>query len=164
MKAIIHTALGGLAAVLVLTATAAAKPVGDQQTRRPFPVLSTTDGAPVELVAHPGSEADRVARQLMAREIERARANGEHPLVLVGMGRLNDMDELLFVQIQSAGECGSAGCSTISFRNVNGQWTRVMDTVGGRVRISSLQHHGMPDLIVDGNRLMWDGAKYGNVG
>jgi hypothetical protein len=163
MKQITHTALGGLAAVLVLTGMAAAKPSsGDQH--RPFPVLSTTDGAPVELTAHPGSEADRLARQLMAREIERARADGKDPLILVGMGRLNDTDELLFVQIQSPGECGSAGCSTVSFRNVEGQWFRVMDTVSGGVRISSSQHRGMPDLIVDGNRLTWDGAEYRGVG
>jgi hypothetical protein len=39
-------------------------------------VLSTTDGAPVELTARPGSETDRLARQLMAPELERARARG----------------------------------------------------------------------------------------
>jgi hypothetical protein len=164
MKPMFHHAVGCLATILVLTGTAAARSPGNQQAHRPFPVLSTTDGAPVELAAHPGSEADTLARQLMSRELQRARADGEHPLVLVGMGRLNDMDELLFVQIQSAGECGSGGCSTVSFRNVNGQWVRVMDTVSGGVRLSSSQHHGMPDLIVDGNRLMWDGAKYGDIG
>jgi hypothetical protein len=44
----------------------------------------------------------------MASEIARERAKGADPLVLVGMGRLNDTDELLFVELQSAGECGSA--------------------------------------------------------
>jgi len=34
--------------------------------------------------------------------------------VLVGMARVNDEDELLFVQLQSPGECGSGGCSTAS--------------------------------------------------
>ena len=109
MQPIIHTALCGLAAVLVLTGTAAAKPSsGAPPAGRAIPRLSTTDGAPVKLAAQPGSEADKLARQLMAREIARA---GTDPLVLVGMGRLDDVDELLFVQLQSPGECGLAGFS-----------------------------------------------------
>lgn len=161
MRPIINSALGSLAAVLALTGTAAAKhSFGDPRVERAIPRLSTTDAAPIELAARPGSEADRLARQLMAREIERARAAGEDPVVLVGMGRLNDADELLFVQLQSPGECGSAGCSTVSFRYGGDRWIRVMDTVSGNVRIAHSRHRGMPDLIVDGNRLVWDGAKY----
>ena len=148
MKPIIHTALSGLAAVLVLTGTVAAKPSTPEPcVQHSFPVLSTTDGAPVELTARPGSEADRLARQLMARELERARAHGEDPLVLVGMGRLNDADELLFVQLQSPGECGSAGCNTVSFRYTGDRWIRIMDTVGGTVsdrRFASSRYAG-PD-------------------
>jgi hypothetical protein len=161
MKPIIHTALCGLAAVLVLTGTAAAKlPSGDPPAERAISRLSTTDGAPVELTAQPGSEADKLARQLMAGEIARAHAEGTDPLVLVGMGRLNDADELLFVQLQSPGECGSAGCSTVLFRYKADQWIRIMDTVSGTVRIARSRHRGMPDLNVNGNRLVWDGTKY----
>src|SRR5215472_6417498 len=161
MQPIIHTALCGLAAVLVLTGTAAAKPsFGGPPAGHAIPRLSTTDGAPVELAPHPGSEADKLARQLMAREIARARAAGTNPLVLVGMRRLNDVDELLFVQLQSPGECGSAGCSTVSFRYEGDQWIRIMDTVSGTVQIAQSRHRGMPDLIVNGNRLVWDGTKY----
>ena len=163
MKPIIHTALSGLAAVLVVTGTVTAKPSAPEpRVQRSVPVLSTTDGAPVELTARPGSEADRLARQLMARELERARAHGEDPLVLVGMGRLNDADELLFVQLQSPGECGSAGCNAVSFRYMGDRWIRVMDTVGGTTfRIAASHHRGMPDLIVEErNRLIWDGTKY----
>ena len=83
----------------------------------------------------------------MARELERARAHGEDPLVLVGMGRLNDADELLFVQLQSPGECGSAGCNTVSFRYTGDRWVRIMDTVGGTVsdrRFASSRYAG-PD-------------------
>jgi hypothetical protein len=161
MQPIIHTALCGLAAVLVLTGTAAAKPSsGDPPAGRALPRPSTTDGAPVELGAQPGSEADKLARQLMAREIARAHAEGTDPLVLVGMGRLNDADELLFVQLQSPGDCGSAGCSTVSFRYEGDQWIRIMDTVSGTVQIAQSRHRGMPDLIVNGNRLVWDGTKY----
>jgi hypothetical protein len=161
MKPIMHTALCGLAAVLVLTGTAAAKPSsGAPPAGRVIPRASTTDGEPVELAAHPGSEADKLARHLMAREIARAQAEGTDPLVLIGLGRLNDTNELLFVQLQSPGECGSAGCSTVSFRYEGDQWIRIMDTVSGPVRIARSRHRGMPDLIVTGNRLVWDGTKY----
>jgi hypothetical protein len=161
MQPIIRTALCGLSAVLVLTGTTAAKPSsGDPPTGRAIPRLSTTDGAPVELAAQPGSEADKLARQLMAGEIARAHAEGADLLVLVGMGRLNDANELLFVQLQSPGECGSAGCSTVSFRYEGDRWIRIMDTVSGTVRIAQSGHRGMPDLIVNGNRLAWDGTKY----
>jgi hypothetical protein len=159
MKPIIPTALCGLAAALVLTGTAAAKPSsGHAPAGRAR--LGTTDGAPVELAAQPGSEADKLARQLMAGEISRAHAEGTDPLILVGMGRLNDAEELLFVQLQSPVECGSAGCSTVSFQYKGDQWIRIMDTVSGTVRIAQLSHHGMPDLIVNGHRRVWDGTKY----
>jgi hypothetical protein len=165
MKPIIHTALGGLAAVLVLTGTAAANPsTADPSAKRAVPRLSTIDSAPLDLAARPGSEADRLARQLMAREVARARADGTDPLVLVGMARLNDVKELLFVQVQSPGECGSAGCSTVSFEYKDGRWIRIMDTVSGTVRVATSRHRGMPDLIVDGNRLVWDGREYKNLG
>ena len=128
MKPIMHTALCGLAAVLVLTGTAAAKVPSEQlPAGQVVPRLSTTDGAPVELAARPGSEADKLARQLMAREIARARANGTDPLVLVGMGRLNDEDELLFVQLRSSRECGSdvaPSHSDMSVTGGSGLWIR----------------------------------------
>ena len=163
MKPVIHTAFSGLAAILVLTGTVAAKPSAPEpRVQHSFPVLSTTDGTPVELTARPGSEADRLARHLMARELERARAHGEDPLVLVGMGRLNDVGELRFVQLQSPGECGSAGCNAVSFRYMGDRWIRVIDTVGGTTfQIAASHHRGMPDLIVEErNRLVWDGTKY----
>ncbi|MBS0641172.1 MAG: hypothetical protein U1E70_29035 [Acetobacteraceae bacterium] len=164
MRRTLHTALGGIAAVLVLTGTAAAGSKSKSPGEQAFPRLSTTDGAPLELAARPGSPADQIARQLMAPEIAKARAHGDNPLVLVGMARLNDRDEMLFVQLQSPRECGSAGCSTASFKNVNGRWIRTMDTVGGLVRIAASRHRGMPDVIMDGNRLIWDGARYRDVG
>jgi len=101
----------------------------------------------------------------MAHEIDQAHAHGENPLVLVGMARLNDADELLFVQLQSSGECGSGGCSTVSFKYTDGDWVRIMDTIGGPVRIARTGHRGMPDLIVrDRSRLIWDGTKYLEIG
>ena len=99
------------------------------------PTQLSSHGVSVALATQPGSEADRLARQLMAREIERAHAYGDHPLVLVGTARLGKAHEadVLFVQVQSVSECGSAGCSTVSFRRTGGGWIRIMDTVGGTV-------------------------------
>jgi hypothetical protein len=164
MRRIIHTAVSGLAAVLVVAGTAAAQPNPKARVERAVPRLSTTDGAPVELAARPGSPADQIARELIAREIGGAKAHGENPVVLVGMARLNDTDEMLFVQLQSLGECGSAGCTTLSFKHVNGRWVRTLDTVGGVVRIAPSHHRRMPDVFVNGSRHVWDGAKYKDVG
>jgi hypothetical protein len=161
MKRINYTPLGGIAAVMLLTGIATAKPsAGGTHVEPERSRLAATDGAPVDLTARPGSEADRLARQLLSREIERARADGADPVVLVGMGRANDTDELLFVQLQSPGECGSAGCSTVSFRYEGDRWIRIMDTVSGVIRIAASRHRGMPDLMADGHRLVWDGTKY----
>ena len=164
MERIIHAAVSGLAAVLVLTGTVAAKPSSGNQRVERTTRLGTTDGSAVVLASKPGSEADRLARQLMAREIDRARADGADPLVLVGMARVNDEDELLFVQLQSPGECGSGGCSTASFIYMDGRWVRIMDTISGTVRIAGARHHGMPDLVVDRSHFVWDGTQYRDLG
>ena len=121
MKPIIHTALVSFAAVLVLTEAAATKPATEGlRVEHMAPRQVSSHDVPVGLTAQPGSEADSLARQLMAHEIERVRAYGEQPLVLVGTARLGKAHEagVLFVQVQSASECGSAGCSTVSFRRV----------------------------------------------
>jgi hypothetical protein len=69
---------------------------------------------------------------------------------------------MLFVQLQSVGDCGSAGCNAVSFRFTGGRWVRVVDTVGS-MRIGTSSYHGMPDVIVqDADRLTWDGERYGH--
>jgi len=111
----------------------------------------------------PGTPEDTVARQLMAMELAKAAQSGEKPLVLVSSARLGNTasSHVLFVQIQSARECGSAGCDTVSFRHVNGKWVRIMDTVSGPIRIATTQNKGMRDLIVGhSTKLVWNGTKY----
>jgi hypothetical protein len=155
MKQITHTAIGALAAVLVLTGTVAARsPV----TAKPLPAVAAS--APIALASRPGTPADHAARQLMARELAKPRHVGETPLVLVATAHLAKSD-VLFVQVQSNGECGSAGCSTVSFKRTNGRWMKILDTVGGTIRVAESQHQGMPDLIIkESNRLIWNGARY----
>ena len=96
----------------------------------------------------------------MVRELAPSRRAGQNPLVLVGTAHLANSD-VLFVQIQSTGECGSAGCSTVSFKKTNGRWVKILDTVGGTIRVMDSHHRGMPDLIVkESNRFIWNGTRY----
>ncbi|HEX4177268.1 MAG TPA: hypothetical protein VHY57_02475, partial [Rhizomicrobium sp.] len=89
MKPIIRSAFGGLAAVLVLAGTAAAKPSSGKPSGGPGMSQSHSQGgAPVAMTPQPGSMADTLARQLMTREIEQSRASGADPVILVGTGRL----------------------------------------------------------------------------
>ena len=164
MKPIICSVLCGLAAVVSVTGTAVAKP-STEIDRSPSSSASRY-GVPVVLAPHPGSGTDRLARQLMAQDIESARKYGENPLVLTGMARLGNGkdDELLFVQLQSASECGSAGCTTVTFRRSAGGWHRILDTVSGPMQIAEARHRGMPDLIgQDGIHMIWDGSKYREI-
>lgn len=157
----IYTALFGLAAVVSITGTAAAKPSADIERSR-SPRISQY-GIPVVLASRPGTRTDSLARQLMARDIESARKYGVEPLVLVGTARLGNAsnDEVLFVQLQSASECGSAGCTTVTFRRSGSGWTRIVDTVSGTMQIAEARHRGMPELIEqDGSHMIWDGSKY----
>ena len=163
MKQITHTAIGAMAAVLVLTGTVAAR---STVTAQPPPAVAVKAAAkpiasvPILLAARPGTATDRIARQLMAHELAQTRRMGENPLVLTATARLANSD-VLFVQIQSNRECGSGGCSTVSFKKTKGKWTRILDTVGGTIRVADSRHRGMPDLIVkDSERMVWDGARY----
>ena len=148
MRRIIHAAFGGVVVALAFSAVAAARTTPEARADRPSPVLTSEDGAPVELESLPGSLADGIARQLMASDIASAKKRGENPLVLVGMGWLNDREEMLFVQLQSPSECGSAGCSTASFKNVNGRWVKTIDTVGGPLRVSTNPATGVSEVVV----------------
>jgi hypothetical protein len=132
MRRIIHTALGGLAAVLVMTGTATAQ----RATTVPVPGLTDTDGAPAEFESAPGSQADAIARKLMAGQIQQAKERGEKPIVRVAMGWLHDKDEMLVVQLVSPEDCGHDDCSFTAFKNVEGQWVRDTD-IAGVERISS---------------------------
>jgi hypothetical protein len=159
MKQITHTAIGALAAVLVVTGTVAARSISTLQTH-PAVAARPVSAPPIGLASRPRTAADRVARYLMAEDIAKSRRGGDNPLVLVASTRLAG-SEVLFVQLQSTRECGSAGCDTVSFRKTHGRWVKILDTVGGTIRVTESRHNGMPDLIVkDTNRLIWDGSRY----
>jgi len=173
MKPIMQTTLGAVSACLLSTGAAMASPRNSPSAGvdRPLPTLTNGGakpiaGTPIVLRAQPGTEADRIGRQLMAREIAKSAQSGEPPSLLVATARLGKSrdSDLLFVQIQSPRDFGSAGCDTASFRLSEGKWVRILDTVSGTIRVSTTRHKGMRDLIVqETDRRIWDGQKYANT-
>ena len=126
-------------------------------------------GAPVTLSRQPGTAQDRAARSLNAQDMQDAARHGEQPLVLVGSARLavgaaggsRGGDPALFVQLQSARLCGSAGCSTSVYLRHDRSWRKVLDSVSGPIRVMREAHGGMADLMVSRNdRWIWDGNVY----
>lgn len=125
---------------------------------------SRAAGAPVILSRQPGTAGDRAARMLNAQDIQGAARHGEDPLVLIGSARLAGRagDPALFVQLQSASLCGSAGCSTSVYLRHNRSWRKVLDSVSGPIRVMQQSSTGgMHDLLVGRNdRWTWDGRVY----
>jgi len=170
MKPITRNALGAMSACLLLTGAAMATPPNAGAPSFfptiPYGGAKAIAGVPIVLREQPGSQADRVARQVMAPQLLRASQSGTMPLVLVATARLGKShdSDVLFVQLQSPRDCGSAGCDTVSFRHTKGKWVRILDTVTGTIRVASTRHRGMPDLIVqDTDRRVWDGEKYADT-
>ncbi len=120
-------------------------------------------GKVVALTTQPGSTLERDASRLMAEDINSARQAKEEPVMLVGSAHLAVAGgpAALFVQVQSASLCGSAGCSTSVFVKRGHGWKRVLDSVSGPIKEAPRTHHGMHDLLVHGNdRWIWDGETY----
>ena len=123
------------------------------------------NGAAVTLTRQPGTAQDRAARMLNAEDMQDAAKHREDPLVLVGSARLSvrgsPSDVALFVQLQSARLCGSAGCSTSVYLRHDRQWRKLLDSVSGPIRVMKEAHGGMHDLMVGRNdRWIWDGHVY----
>ena len=120
-------------------------------------------GAVVALTTQPGSTLERDATTLVADDLGAARKAHEVPVMLVGSARLAGpkMAAALFVQVQSASLCGSAGCSTSVFVKHGHAWKRVLDSVSGPIKVSPSTHQGMHDLLVHGtDRWVWTGESY----
>ncbi|CAM2915965.1 hypothetical protein AA15237_2909 [Komagataeibacter xylinus NBRC 15237] len=121
------------------------------------------EGGPVILAQHPGTELDRQARLLVSPDLHDAAMQNERPVLLTGSGRLSDDPPrtALFVQLQSASLCGSAGCSTSVYLPDGRKWIQVLDSVSGPISITPEMHAGMHDLLVDGtDRWIWNGTTY----
>ena len=123
-------------------------------------------GSVVSLTTQPGSRLEHDAAALVADDIAAAHKAHEVPVMLVGSAHLSTHGgrAALFVQVQSASLCGSAGCSTSVFTEHGKTWTRVLDSISGPVKVSPTTHGGMHDLLVHGtDRWVWNGHAYGDT-
>lgn len=120
---------------------------------------------PVVLAPAPGTPADTAARAALAQDLAEARRAGEKPLVLIGQAQLGRPTDraALFVQLQSARECGSAGCSTSVLAWSPQGWRRVLDGVIGTVSVGKTRHNGWADLVAGRETYVWTGQLYRNV-
>ena len=132
-----------------------------------IPVLlaAAPAGQPVGLAAHQGTRADQAARQLVADDLREARQSGDEPLVLTATAPLGGPRDpsVLFVQLQSPRECGSAGCSTSAFQSNGHGWRKILDAVSGPILVQDASHKGMRDLLVGDTRYVWTGAAYADT-
>lgn len=120
-------------------------------------------GEAVALTDQRGSTLDSAARVLNAEDLAAAARHNDKPLVLVGSAPLsaNGKNMGLFVQVQAASLCGSAGCSTDVYVRRGGAWTKVLDSVSGPVELLPTSHGGFKDILVDGSdRWVWKNNTY----
>ncbi len=121
-----------------------------------------TDGT-ITLSTQPGSALEATALKLTAGDLKQSVSEGDPPIMLVGSARLSTRagTSALFVQVQSASFCGSAGCSTSIYLKRGGTWKKVMDSISGPIKLSHSSHQGMHDLLVHGkDRWIWNGSTY----
>jgi hypothetical protein len=119
--------------------------------------------ATIVLTTQPGSALEATARQLVAADLSQSSSAGDPPIMLVGSAHLSTHPgpAALFVQVQSASFCGSAGCSTSVYVKRGAGWKKVMDSISGPIRLAPRSHHGMHDLLVHGgDRWVWNGSVY----
>jgi hypothetical protein len=123
--------------------------------------------ATIALTTQPGSALETTAMQLVEGDLKQSRSEGDPPVMLVGSAHLSTRagtPAALFVQVQSASFCGSAGCSTSVYVKHGAGWTKVMDSVSGPIKLSQRSHRGMHDLLVHGHdRWVWTGAVYADT-
>ena len=150
-----HTSIRVLAAGSALLLAAAA------------PHTAAPGDATVALTTQPGSALETTAMQLVSADLKQARGQGDQPVMLVGSAHLSTSaatPAALFVQVQSASFCGSAGCSTSVYVKHGAGWTKVMDSISGPIKVSRRNHHGMRDLLVHGHdRWTWNGTAYADT-
>jgi hypothetical protein len=119
-------------------------------------------GEPVTLAPRPGTPLDAAARQLVGHDVAESSRAGNPPLILTGSASLGVASDrpALFVQLQSARDCGSAGCETTVYVWRQGAWQKVLDGFGGPVTAGPHRTRGMADLVTDKVRYAWNGSAY----
>ena len=117
----------------------------------------------VRLSAQPGTALDATARRVAAADVA---DGGAGALLLLGSQDLGHAGTgpALFVQVQSARACGSAGCATSVYLPMRSGWAKVLDAVSGAIVVAPAQHRGMHDLLVGkGDRWIWNGRTYADT-
>jgi len=150
--------------LVLLSCMALAPSVAQARVHHRHASSGSSGAKPVILTQQPNSALDQAARQLNQGDISAATAKGDRPIVLVGSAPLaasGHGDIALFVQIQSARLCGSAGCSTSIYLGHRDHWTKILDSVSGTISVLPRIHGGMHDLLVGkDDRWAWDGHEY----
>lgn len=149
-----------LSALTVLLALPLA--VAPAAARHKAPDL-TAKAQPVILTQQPNTLLDKRARELNADDLADAKAHHDTPIVLVASAPLSSAkdDMALFVQIESARLCGSAGCTTSVYLRHHNTWKLVLDAVSGKISVLPTRHKGMRDLLIGKrDRWAWDGSHY----
>ena len=144
-------------------AYATVKHTGKHASHRAVHPKVAAAAKPVILTQQPGTSLDKVARKLNADDIATSRRHHQEPVVLIGSAQISAKpgETGLFVQLQSAALCGSAGCSTDVYLSQDGDWLKVLDSVSGEIAVLPTVHNGMHDIMVDGSdRWQWVGGTY----
>ncbi len=125
-------------------------------------LLSAAAPSPVLLRQQPGTKLDAAARALLETDLQEAKRANDKPLLLVGEAQLGPATDrpALFVQLQSARECGSAGCSTSVFAWSGGGYKQVLDGLSGPLTTGPGRHRGMADLHTANEHYIWNGVQY----
>jgi hypothetical protein len=128
---------------------------------------ASPNDAAVTLTTQPGSALEATATKLVQGDLKQSSSEGDPPVMLVGSARLSTraaVPAALFVQVQSASFCGSAGCSTSVYLKRGGGWKKVLDSISGPIKVSRVSHGGMHDLLVHGkDRWVWTGGVYADT-
>ena len=131
-----------------------------------FLAAAAPTDAVVALTTQPGSALEATAKQLVLGDLKQSVSEGDPPVMLVGSARLSTRSNTaaLFVQVQSASFCGSAGCSTSVYLKHGSAWKKVLDSISGPIKVSQSSHGGMHDLLVHGkDRFVWNGSSYADT-
>jgi hypothetical protein len=126
-------------------------------------IAAAPAGAPIALTQQPGTALEAVAKTLVAQDLADAKKAGETPALLIGSARLapGHGQAAMFIQVQSAALCGSAGCSTSVFLKRGAGWKKILDSVSGPIKLAPGTHRGMYDLLIDSrDRWVWNGSVY----
>ncbi|MFT9458904.1 MAG: hypothetical protein ABF611_05020 [Acetobacter orientalis] len=147
----------------VFSGLALAGGVGAPAQAKSTKVPLTQNADPVIMTNQPGSALEAEARTLNSDDMAAAARHHETPLLLIGSAPLSDGGKniALFVQVQAASLCGSAGCSTDVYLKDGKGWTKILDAVSGPISLLPTKHEGLRDILVDtSDRWVWKNGAY----